>query len=737
MEAMFLLLNFLCLLVDPCWSTICHSLESALREELQGLSHNVDAPGDLLTSSSHPHKKNIFTSLNSALFIEQEPLCEKAYYSVGKEYTDDKRPACDYSFKHGRPTENVKSNYCNKFIRSNSDNAQILNERNRWFSSSSKFPPKNHDFFLNNLDPISQGFTHHIDKDSNRELKNQLQKQTSTVPILSTEAFIEETCIKSLQSDLTSNNKQAPIGFPGEGNLDKQENTYKEIFDLEKNNKSFIDDFDKQLSQSEYFDCLNLEQQNDGNSYFAEGSKKKNFIFSPQEINPSNTYYRLSSRSDKDWSYIPDYPESYSKFDETESDSLWINELLTSKTITELHESFLQLEPINSPVEKSDSAPHFFKTSYEKLPYSIDFQQPKEPKRYKLADGLMSNGSQKQSASSVKKNKKRIGDDSVKKIKKKKCIESVDIISKASVELLLTTLENLIRRENLFLTNEYFDGIFNKFKNGFTKNNSIEKLFAPYYQIIQSHMKSNNQKAFNINIENTAEFFSKKNFKGIEFEPIKKSTDKIFEQIVQMFKNIKDSEKNYYIFESSDFSNTSLNHILFQIKEGHGINIQSQGKKTKAKNTEIKSKQQQLILTRNIYLLFTAILNKIFQKNQDGINDKFHKSQEDALEIFNQIFFRVEFNKNKYESMFLSKSIADRLPNESDHLFYQIVNRISKYYYHHYYNTNYLKSTILGVANYWIRQRCPKLFQSITSLPMQRLFWNFIRDVVFFIMKSS
>ncbi|KAI8443795.1 hypothetical protein BY996DRAFT_8196459, partial [Phakopsora pachyrhizi] len=502
---------------DPCWSTICHSLESALRE--------------------------------------------KSYKAF---------------FKHGRPTENVKSNYCNKFI--------------------PNFPPKNHDFFLNNLDPISQGFTHHIDKDSNRELKNQLQKQTSTVPILSTEAFIEETCIKSLQSDLTSNNKQAPIGFPGEGNLDKQENTYKEIFDLEKNNKSFIDDFDKQLSQSEYFDCLNLEQQNDGNSYFAEGSKKR-ILFSPLKklilliliIGSVHDQIKIGATSLIIQNHIRNLIE-------TESDSLWINELLTTDGLMSM--------------EVKSSLPH------------------------------------------------------LKKKKKKKCIESVDIISKASVELLLTTLENLIRRENLFLTNEYFDGIFNKFKNGFTKNNSIEKLFAPYYQIIQSHMKSNNQKAFNINIENTAEFFSKKNFKGID-----------------------------------DFSNTSLNHILFQIKEGHGINIQT-------------------------------ILNKIFQKNQDGINDKFHKSQEDALEIFNQIFFRVEFNKNKYESMFLSKSIADRLPNESDHLFYQIVNRISKYYYHHYYNTNYLK------APYW-EQRCPKLFQSITSLPMQRLFWNFIRDVVFFIMKSS
>ncbi|CAH7690906.1 hypothetical protein PPACK8108_LOCUS26376 [Phakopsora pachyrhizi] len=617
MERMILILVFCCLLLDSCWSSFWQSSELATSKELHEFSHNFESPRDILAPNRHSSEKNIFTSPDSELLIEQELLCNKADLLVGKKNANELPTCSSRSFKHNRPIKDGENNYRNNLFSLNSDNTQVLNEGNQLLSSGSNILQTNPEIFQSYQHPLEQGFTNHHKEDSNGWLQNQLQRQS--VSFLSSEVLLGEPSKKSFQSAFS-----------------------------EKNEEAASNDFNKQLSHLEYLDRLNPEQQRDNKDCSLNDSINKYFNFSPMETYPINTYYMPNSQLENNRNYIPEREEPSLKFDEIGDDNLWINELLGSETMTEFYQDVSQLKPINSPKEKFDSVSIFYKPRNEKLPSSINVQQNKEKTPYGLAEMkgnslevLNSNRSLKHPTASLNKTKKRIRDGSEKNVKKKEVKESVDIISKENVELLIKTLKTLIQQEDLVLSCEFFDGKINKIKK---INNDLYKFFDPYYQIIQRHIKRKNLEAFCVSIDNTAEFFSVQNFKGIKFEPVKESTDRIFEQIVQI-----------------EISYISLNSLISKIYDSSKISIQLQGKRKTPNN----------------------------------------------------------------------------LKNESDLFLLQTVDKISKYYYNHYYNSRYLKITVLGIIKCWIRHRFPKLFQSIISHPMKRLFWNFIRDVVFFIMKSS
>ncbi|KAI8451845.1 hypothetical protein BY996DRAFT_3546085 [Phakopsora pachyrhizi] len=551
MERMILILVFCCLLLDSCWSSFWQSSELATSKELHEFSHNFESPRDILAPNRHSSEKNIFTSPDSELLIEQELLCNKADFLVGKKNANELPTCSSRSFKHYRPIKDGENNYRNNLFSLNSDNTQVLNEGNQLLSSGSNFLQTNPEIFQSYQHPLEQGFTNHHKEDSNGWLQNQLQRQS--VSFFSSEVLLGEPSKKSFQSAFSEKNEEAASSFLESRVSDDQHNVVRGNSDWAHNN-FFLDDFHKQLSHLEYLDRLNPEQQRDNKDCSLNDSINKYFNFSPLETYPINTYYMPNSQLEKDRNYIPEREEPSLKFDEIGDDNLWINELLRSETMTEYYQDVSQLKPINSPKEKCDSMSIFYKTRNEKLPSSINVQQNKEKTPYELAEMkgnslgvLNSNRSLKHPNASLNKTKKRIRDGSEKNVKKKKVKESVDIISKENVELLIKTLKDLIQQEDLVLSCEFFDGKINKIKK---INNDLYKFFDPYYQIIQRHMKRKNLEAFCVSIDNTAEFFSIQNFKGIKFEPVKKSTDKIFEQIVQMFINIKDEEKNYIPFDN-------------------------------------------------------------------------------------------------------------------------------------------------------------------------------------------
>ncbi|KAI8449613.1 hypothetical protein BY996DRAFT_4498988 [Phakopsora pachyrhizi] len=423
MERMILILVFCCLLLDSCWSSFWQSSELATSKELHEFSHNFESPRDILAPNRHSSEKNIFTSPDSELLIEQELLCNKADLLVGKKNANELPTCSSRSFKHNRPIKDGEKNYRNNLFSLNSDNTQVLNEGNQLLSSGSNILQTKPEIFQSYQHPLEQGFTNHHKEDSNGWLQNQLQRQS--VSFLSPEVLLGEPSKKSFQSAFSEKNEEAASIFLESRVSDDQHNVVRGNSDWA-HNKFFLDDFNKQLSHLEYLDRLNPEQQRDNKDCSLNDSINKYFNFSPMETYPINTYYMPNSQLENNRNYIPEREEPSLKFDEIGDDNLWINELLGSETMTEFYQDVSQLKPINSPKEKFDSVSIFYKPRNEKLPSSINVQQNKEKTPYGLAEMkgnslevLNSNRSLKHPTASLNKTKKRIRDGSEKNVKKK------------------------------------------------------------------------------------------------------------------------------------------------------------------------------------------------------------------------------------------------------------------------------------------------------------------------------
>ncbi|KAI8453313.1 hypothetical protein BY996DRAFT_6414756 [Phakopsora pachyrhizi] len=413
--------------------------EAASREDLQGLSHNIEAPSDILEYKHFLKPKTIPTSFDSGVIIEQAPLLfSKADFSTEKYGLNEKSLARSSGVVPKAAMKDGEKGY-NSICYSNSDKAQISKGKGQLYYNCNNFLPTVPEIRQNYFDPIEQCLNQH--------------KPTAQL-----------SGIKPLINSIPpGNNEESAPGFLKGRYLDKGENTLKENFHWSRHSNFFLDEFDKQFSQLEYPDRNILGQGNNYEECFIDNSKNMDFNFYPQQTKTPNDSYGLVSQPEKDWKYIPMEQVAISNFDEIDGDSLWISELVGGKTIGELHQAYSQLELINSPMEKTDSLPNLHVTGFEEYPSPKVPHQIKESESYKLAwiedSGLdVLSGKRGKNKAAASKDKSNNDQDNLQKEDKSfEPVTSVDLIPKNKDETLIQELQDLIQREDLVLSSKFFN----------------------------------------------------------------------------------------------------------------------------------------------------------------------------------------------------------------------------------------------------------------------------------------